>query len=66
MSVHTVIRPANEGMPTPSVPGFERQAITCMTCLHSFTIWKWEGAEVALEHQGNGNDHLERHSAREK
>lgn len=64
MSTHTVIRPAYEGMPTPIAEGFQRRAVTCMTCLLTFTVWQWEGAKVTLEHQGNGNDHLERHSKR--
>ena len=64
MSTHTVIRPADEGMPTPNAPGFKQQAVTCMTCLLTFQVWKWKGAEVTLEHQGNGNEHVERHSAR--
>lgn len=65
MSVHTVIRPADEGMPTPSAPGFQQQSITCWVCLFTFTVWKWEGAEVTLEHIGNGNEHIERHSTRQ-
>lgn len=64
MSTHTIIRPEDQAVPTPSAPGFKKEHITCMVCLTGFPVWRWEDVEVTLEHVGNGDTHLERHSAR--
>ena len=64
MSTHTITRPADEGLPLPKDEGFEQMAITCAVCLLTFQVWKWEGADVILEHWGNGDAHIERHGPR--
>lgn len=64
MSTHTVIRPADEGMPTPSAPGSTRTILTCGTCLWSFAVWGWADAAVTVEHIGNGDTHRVRHDRR--